>query len=349
MGEASFAEEVGLRYVNCADCGITRKRAGKGFVYVGADGKRIKDEKILGRIKALVIPPAWKDVWICRYANGHLQATGRDERGRKQYRYHADWSKGRNENKFSRMEHFGAILPKLRARIEADLKGRELDRNRVLAAVVQLMERTGMRVGNDEYAAENDSYGATTIRNKHAKVEGNRVKIRFRGKSGVQHELELTDPRLSRIIRHCQDLPGQELFAYEDEEGNVRDVGSADVNAYLQEACGEQVTAKDIRTWVASVRAVEALWERGKVNYDELTKKAKKERECGVIKDAATFLNNTVAVCRKYYVHPAVFEADRDGYLFRPRGTAEAEGVLSAAEAMLLTILKKYRGVSVAA
>ncbi|RZA07737.1 MAG: DNA topoisomerase IB, partial [Proteobacteria bacterium] len=202
--------------------------------------------------------------------------------------------------------------------------------------------RTGMRVGNDTYAEENDSYGATTIRNRHAKVSGSTVKIRFRGKSGVAHDLKLNHARLAKVIRRCQDLPGQELFAYEDEQGKVHDVGSADVNEYLREACGDRVTAKDIRTWVGSVRAIEALWKLGKVNYEELTKKALKERECSVIKGAAEFLGNTVAVCRKYYVHPGVFEADRAGNIHVPRAVGKSGG-LAPAEKMLLNLLRKKK------
>ncbi|RYZ96067.1 MAG: DNA topoisomerase IB, partial [Proteobacteria bacterium] len=319
MGEEAFAKEVGLRYVNCVDAGFMRKGSAKRFYYVDAKGKRLSDKAHLARIKSLVIPPAWKDVWICAQANGHLQCTGRDVRGRKQYRYHPDWSKGRNDTKFSKLERFGKILPDLRKRVNKDLARPAMDRDRVLAAVVELMERTGMRVGNDTYAEENDSYGATTIRNKHAKVSGSTVKICFRGKSGVAHDLKLNHARLAKIIRRCQDLPGQELFAYEDEKGKVHDVGSADVNEYLREACGDRVTAKDIRTWVGSVRAIEALWKLGKVDYEALTKKALKERECSVIKGAAEFLGNTVAVCRKYYVHPGVFEADRAGSIHGPR------------------------------
>ena len=343
MGEESFAKEVGLRYVNCADKGILRKGSGKRFYYVDENGKRVTDEGTLARIKSLVIPPAWKEVWICKQANGHLQCTGRDLRGRKQYRYHADWSKGRNETKFEKLERFGKILPELRERVEKDLTRPGMDKERVLAAVVQLMEHTGMRVGNDEYAETNESYGATTIRNHHAKVSGEKVKIKFKGKSGVAHDLELKDKRLAKIIRRCQDLPGQELFAYEAEDGTVRDVGSADVNEYLQNATGERITAKDIRTWVGSVRAIEALWELGKVDYESLTKKACRDRECAVIKGAASFLGNTVAVCRKYYVHPGVFEADRSGVLHRPRGVPKASEGLSPAEAMLLGLLRKKK------
>lgn len=343
MGEESFAKEVGLRYVSCTDKGFTRKGALKRFYYVDEAGRRVKDPSALGRIKSLVIPPAWKEVWICKHANGHLQCTGRDARGRKQYRYHADWSKGRNDTKFEKLEQFGKILPELRKKVAKDLARPNMDRERVLAAVVQLMERTGMRVGNEEYAETNESYGATTIRNHHAKVVGSKVKIKFRGKSGVAHDLELSDPKLAKIIRRCQDLPGQELFAYEAEDGTVRDVGSSDVNEYLQEACGEKITAKDIRTWVGSVRAIEALWKLGKVNYEELTKKACKERECAVIQGAAAFLGNTVAVCRKYYVHPGVFDADRAGTLHKLRAVPKSDGGLSPAEGMLMALLRKKK------
>jgi DNA topoisomerase-1 len=341
--EALFAKEAGLRYVNASDAGIARKRVGKGFTYVMPDGKTVKDKALLARIRSIVIPPAWEDVWICRQSSGHLQATGRDVRGRKQYRYHPDWSKGRNETKFEKLESFGKVLPELRARLKKDLAHHAMDRPRVMAAVVQLMERTGMRIGNDLYAQENDSFGATTIRNRHAKVKGQKVEIRFRGKSGVQHDIEFSDARLSRVIRNCQDLPGQELFAYVGEDGKVHDVGSEDVNSYLKEVAGPKVTAKDIRTWVASVKAIEALWKMGP-GEPEPTKKAAKERNCAVIVAAAQFLGNTSAVCRKYYVHPAVFEADNDGFLYRKRN-AKALNTLTESEAMLLSVLKKYRNI----
>lgn len=343
MGEELFAKEVGLRYVRGSDPGFHRRGALKRFYYVNDAGQRLRDPASLARIRALVIPPAWRDVWISKYANGHLQCTGRDVRGRKQYRYHADWSASRNDTKFGKLERFGKILPDLRKRVAKDLARPKMDRERVLAAVVHLMEQTGMRVGNDEYAETNDSYGATTIRNHHAKVSGAKVKIKFKGKSGVAHDLEFSDPRLAKVIRRCQDLPGQELFAYEAADGSVRDVGSADVNEYLKEATGEPITAKDIRTWVGSVRAIEALWELGKVNYEDLTKKACKERECAVIREAAAFLGNTLAICRKYYVHPGVMEADRAGTLYRPRGVAKGERGLSTAEGMLMALLRKSK------
>ena len=309
----NFAAETGLRYVRDDQPGYRRRRAGKGFIFLDRT-KAIKDERTVNRIKSLAIPPAWQDVWICRQTNGHLQATGRDARGRKQYRYHAKWNEARNETKFNKLMDFGEILPKIRARVAQDLKETGLTKNKVLAAVVKIMELTRIRVGNDVYAEENDSYGLTTIRNDHAKVKGNKTKFSFRGKSGVEHDVQLSNPRLSRIVQACQDLPGEELFAYEDELGLVHDVSSGDVNEYLREITGATVTAKDFRTWGGTVWAVHELAKLG-VAEENLSTRAAKSRDVGLYRCVSTHLRNTVAICRKYYVHPAVCAADKDGFL----------------------------------
>ena len=309
----AVAQEFGLRYVRDRDKGFARKRRGKGFVYVDPANEKVTSDQILHRIKTLVIPPAWENVWICRFDNGHLQATGRDQRERKQYRYHQLWCKVRNETKFAKLALFGECLPKIRERLAIDVAKNDMSREMVLAAIVQVMEETMIRIGNDEYAEENDSYGLTTIRNHHTKVQGSKVHFKFRGKSGVMREATLEDKRLSKIIRRCQDLPGQELFAYECDDGSVRDVGSQDVNSYLKEITGEPITAKDFRTWGATVHAAEFLYNLGPAESG--TKKEFKERECRTVKAASEFLGNTVAVCRKYYVHPAIIEADQEGRL----------------------------------
>ena len=322
--------------------GFTRRRAGKGFIYL-EESRRLTCEKTIARIKSLAIPPAWREVWICKYTNGHLQATGRDARGRKQYRYHPKWNEARNETKFSRLREFGECLPHIREQVESDLKRPGLPREKVLAAVVKLMELTRIRVGNDIYAAENDSYGLTTIRNGHADVRGHTVKFRFRGKSGVVHEVSFADRRLSRIIQRCQDLPGEELFTYENDEGEACDVTSGDVNDYLRAITERAVTAKDFRTWGGTVKAVEELAKLGKPG--ELSARARKARQCNVIKSVAAHLRNTVAICRKYYVHPSIFEADEDGFLHRAmrrrRRSYKSASIYSLEELVTLDILQR--------
>lgn len=305
------AKIAGLRYV-CDDTpGIERKRAGKGFSYIGVDGKPIRDTQELNRFKGLVIPPAWTKVWICPLPNGHLQATGRDEKGRKQYRYHPDWQKIRSQTKFNRMIAFGSTLPLIRQKTEEHLNLRKLSREKVLAAVVRLLETTCIRVGNVEYAKQNQSFGLTTMRNRHVDVSGSRVKFQFRGKSGVQHELELNDRRLARIVKQCRDLPGYELFQYFDENGDRQPISSEDVNAYLKEITGEDFTAKDFRTWAGTVVAAQALTEVGAFTSQTQAKKNITQ----AIKQAANQLGNRPATCRKYYVHPAIIDAYLDGSL----------------------------------
>jgi DNA topoisomerase-1 len=262
-----------LQYVSDESPGITRHRSGKGFSYRDAEGQTIRDEDTLARIKQLAIPPAWKNVWICPRENGHIQATGLDDRGRKQYRYHPRWREVRDETKYTRMMAFGAVLPRIRERVDADLKKPGLPRKKVLAAVVRLMEKTAIRVGNDEYARTNGSYGLTTMKNHHAKVEGAHLIFRFKGKSGVRHSIDLNDRRLARIVAQTQDLPGQDLFEWVDDEGQPHRISSADVNDYLREISGEEFTAKDFRTWTGTVLAAFALREMEAFDSEAQAKK----------------------------------------------------------------------------
>lgn len=303
------AEDAGLRYVSDEQPGYTRKAKGKDFDYFDIDGKRIRDEARLLRIRRLAIPPAYTGVWICPTPNGHIQATGRDARGRKQYRYHERWREVRDENKYDRMLVFGKALPKIRRRVNRDLKRRGLPREKVLATVVQLLERTFIRIGNEEYAKENKSFGLTTMRNHHVNATATTLKFSFKGKSGVKHEVDVSDRRLARIIRQLQDLPGQDVFQYVDEEGEVRDIDSQDVNDYLREITGEDFTAKDFRTWAGTVLTAMALNAQESFKNQTQAKKNIKDAILAVAK----ILGNTPTVCRKCYVHPAVLETYLDG------------------------------------
>jgi DNA topoisomerase-1 len=303
------AREAGLRYASDARPGITRRRAGRGFSYRGADGSLIRDREVLGRIRSLAIPPAWSDVWICPWPNGHIQATGRDARGRKQHRYHPRWHERRDDSKFARMIAFAEALPGIRQRTEEHLALRGLPREKVLAACVRLLELTLIRVGNDEYARLNRSFGLTTLRDRHARIEGSAVRFRFRGKSGKEHEVGLRDRRLARVVRRCQELPGQELFQYVDDDGAVRDVASDDVNAYLREISGGDFTAKDFRTWAGTVLAYRAL----KALQPATDERGARKNVVEAIRQIAGRLGNTAAVCRRSYVHPAVLDAYFEG------------------------------------
>jgi DNA topoisomerase I len=305
----AVARDAGLRYATDARPGITRRRSGKGFTYRDAEGRTIRDPEVVARIRALAIPPAWTDVWICPWPNGHIQATGRDARGRKQYRYHPRWSERRGTAKFDRMLAFAKALPRIRRRCDRDLRRRGLPREKVLAGVVTLLETTLIRVGNDEYARLNRSFGLTTMRGRHARIDGHAVRFRFRGKSGNVHEVGLRDRRLASLIRRCQELPGQELFAYVDEEGEVRDVSSEDVNDYLRVASGGDFTAKDFRTWAGTVLAYRAL--RALQPGDG--ERGARRNVVEAIRRTADRLGNTPAVARGSYVHPAVLEAYLDG------------------------------------
>jgi DNA topoisomerase-1 len=289
--------------------GIRRKKAGKSFVYLDLQGSPVKDDETLKRIKALVIPPAWTEVWISPIANGHIQATGRDARGRKQYRYHQRWRAVRDANKYGRLTAFARALPRIRSRVRGDLARRDLSRERVLASVVQLLEVTMIRVGNEEYAKENKSFGLTTLRNRHVKVEGSQVQFVFRGKSGKDHRVSVRDRRLATIIQRCEDLPGQQLFQYLDGDGQLRSIDSSDVNDYIREASGDDFTAKDFRTWAGTVLAARALQEMEKVDSEAQAKK----NVVAAIERVAQRLGNTRSVCRKCYVHPAIVDSYLDG------------------------------------
>ncbi len=305
------AAQAGLRYVQDDRPGMRRLPCGKGFRYVDAAGRHVRDQATLARIRSLAIPPAWEDVWICPRSDGHLQATGRDARGRKQYRYHPRWRLLRDETKFHRMIVFARALPRIRARVEKDLARNGLPREKVLATVVRLLETTLIRVGNQEYARENGSFGLTTMRDRHVAVNGETVHFAFRGKSGVRHRIDVHDRRLARIVRRCRDLPGDELFQYVDESGERRTVDSADVNEYLKAAAGEEFTAKDFRTWAGTVLAARALRE-----FREFDSNAQAKRNVvSAIEAVARRLGNTASVCRKCYVHPAVVDAYLDGSL----------------------------------
>jgi DNA topoisomerase-1 len=305
------AAEAGLRYVSDEQPGYARKRRGKTFTYFDTEGKEIRDETRILRLNRLAIPPAYTDVWICPSSNGHLQATGRDDRGRKQYRYHDRWREVRDENKYEKMVVFAKTLPKIRRRIQRDLKRRGLPREKVLATVVQLLERTFIRVGNEEYARDNNSFGLTTLRNRHVKVRGTRLRFRFRGKSGKEHDIPIEDRRVARIVKQLQELPGQEVFQYLDEKDERHLLTSDDVNQYLAAIAGDAFTAKDFRTWAGTVLAAMALKE-----FEPFASNAEAKRNVKIaISAVAKILGNTPTICRKCYVHPAVLETYLDGTL----------------------------------
>jgi DNA topoisomerase I len=334
---------AGLQYVNDSTRGIRREKRGRSFGYVGPDDKAIRDGETLDRIRALVIPPAWKDVWICSSPNGHLQVTGRDARGRKQYRYHSRWREIRDDNKYEKLISFAQSLPRIRRRVTRDLRRKGLPREKVLATVVKLLETTLIRVGNDEYAKSNNSFGLTTMRDRHLKVAGSKISLEFNGKSGINHEIDIRDPKLAKIVRRCQELPGQELFQFVDEKGGVHDVGSADVNEYLRTISGQDFTAKDFRTWAGTALAAQALQEFE--DFD--TAAAAKRNVTTAIERVAERLGNTKTVCRKCYIHPAVIDAYMDRSLIatlKERTESELRGSLSrlpAEEAAVLALLQQ--------
>jgi DNA topoisomerase-1 len=303
------AKAAGLSYVSDRKPGIRREKHGEKFIYRDIDGKRITDEKTLERIASLAIPPAWTDVWICPSPRGHLQATGYDARRRKQYRYHPRWRQIRDETKYNRMLAFGAALPAIRERVDADLGSSGMPREKVLATIVRLLEETLIRIGNEEYARSNHSYGLTTLRNRHVDVDGSMLRFHFRGKSGVRHDVGIRDRRVARIIRKCQEMPGQELFEYYDEEGEIRTIDSADVNDYLREITGEEFTAKDFRTWSGTVLAAALLCECAPCAEES----EGKQRIVEVVRQVSERLGNTPAVCRKCYIHPVVFDTFLEG------------------------------------
>ena len=328
------AKLAGLRHVNdVMTAGIRRLGSRNRSRYVGPHGRPVTDRAELLRIRSLVIPPAWTDVWICPDPRGHLQATGRDARGRKQYRYHAKWRDVRDEVKYGRLIAFARALPRIRTQTDADLKRSGLPRERVLAAVVRLLEKTLIRVGNEEYARDNGSIGLTTMRERHAKIQGSTVRFEFRGKSGIEHAVDLQDARLVRVIKACRDLPGYELFQYVDESGERRAVDSADVNAYLREISGEEFTAKDFRTWAGSVLAAGAL-----AQVEKFTSNAHAKRNIvRAVESVAKRLGNTTAVCRKSYIHPAILDAYLDGATI---ATVKARAVRMAREGPGLSALE---------
>jgi DNA topoisomerase-1 len=336
------AESAGLRYVSDGRPGIRRRKSGNGFAYFRADGSRLTESDVLRRIKSLAIPPAWTDVWICPFVDGHIQATGRDAKERKQYRYHARFREVRESTKYEHVVAFAEALPGIRAKIREHMALRGLPRAKVLATVVHLLETTLIRVGNDDYAKQNNSYGLTTLKNRHAAVDGSEVRFRFTGKSGEQWALRVRDRRIAKIIRACQDLPGQELLQYLDEDGKPLDVTSSDINAYLKELTGKDITAKDFRTWAGTVLAAIALNE---VKSFDSAAQAKRNLRTA-IENVAGRLGNSPTICRKCYVHPEVLTSYLDGNLvLEIKSAVETElredpGGLEPEEAAVLAMLR---------
>ncbi|HUJ26658.1 MAG TPA: DNA topoisomerase IB [Myxococcales bacterium] len=324
------ASEAGLRYVSDERPGIRRLGRGRSFRYLRPDGRPVRDAETLARIRSIAIPPSWRDVWISPVASGHIQAVGRDARGRKQYRYHSRWRQVRDQDKFGRMISFGRALPALRRRVIADLSRRGLPREKVLATVVRLLEESLIRVGNDEYRRTNHSFGLTTLRNGHAHVRGETLRFSFRGKGGLRHEVEVRDPRVARIVRRMQHLPGEQLFEYLDGDGRARDVDSEDVNQYLRAVTGEEFSAKDFRTWAATVLALRALC----ASADAPAKR----HVVSALREVAAQLRNTPAVCRKSYVHPAIVDAYLAGEAL---ARAARRRSLASDEKSVLRLLKK--------
>jgi DNA topoisomerase-1 len=338
--EAS-AEDAGLRYLTDAAPGVRRRRAGKGFIYVDVDGRRITEERRLEWIRGLAIPPAWTDVWIAPTRNAHLQATGRDARGRKVYRYHPRWREVRDTEKYERLIDFARVLPRIRRRTARDLRRNGLPREKVLALVVRLLEGTLIRVGNEEYARDNRSYGLSTMKDRHARVRGAEIRFTFRGKSGREHEIGLRDRRLARLVKRCQELPGQELFQYRADDGTRVPVTSGDVNEYLREISGQDVTAKDFRTWAGTVAAAMALREFREIDDDA----GRRSAVVRAIEQVAEQLGNTPAVCRACYVHPEVIDRYLDGTMVdalsrRAVGVGRGAHALRASEAAVLGLLQ---------
>ena len=334
---ASDAEKAGLEYVSDEEPGLRRRRSGKGFVYLDTAGKTLRDPYDAARIRSLAIPPAWTDVWICANEHGHLQATGRDAKGRKQYRYHADFIAIRDSAKYERLLEFAKALPAMRTTIADQMALPGLPREKVLATIVHLLDSTLIRIGNDAYARENNSYGITTLRSSHVKVAGGELRFQFKGKSGKSWRVTVRDRRAVKIIRSCQDLPGQQLFQYLDDDGNPLRVTSTDVNEHLRALTGRDITAKDFRTWAGTVLAANLLQDRGRP--DSAT--AAKRQIRGALHDVAARLGNTVAICRKCYVHPAVMESYADGTL-RLRRIAARDGGLRPEEAATLRFLRRF-------
>ena len=343
------AKEAGLYYASDAKPGIVRKRCGKGFRYIGIDGVSLKDPEVLARIKSLAIPPAWTHVWICPNPRGHLQATGRDAKGRKQSRYHPRWRQVRDETKYERMLLFGTALPAIRERVEQDLNMSGLPSQKVLATLVRLMETTLIRVGNVEYARENHSYGLTTMRGRHVHVNGSTVRFKFQGKSGVRHTVDVNDRRLAKIVQRCQDIPGYELFQYVDSDGTHHTIDSTDVNEYLREISNQDFTAKDFRTWAGTVLACMTLREFEAFVSDNQAKR----NVVLAIKEVAARLGNTPSVCGKCYIHPAVLESYLSGAMSKiPKRSAKSVGsdrvhARQEEESALINLLQRHQAAKV--
>lgn len=337
------AKAANLRYVTGEGPGIIRKRRGRAFYYLGPDSRPVRDKTTLKRIGSLVIPPAWQNVWICPTENGHIQAVGRDARGRKQYRYHPRYREVRDEAKFGRLLAFGGALPKIRQQAERDLSLPGLPQRKVVAAIVRLLDATCIRVGNEEYAKANKSFGLTTLRDRHADIRGESVRLRFRGKSNQEHDITLRDGRLARIVKRCQDLPGQELFQYQLETGEHLKVDSADVNEYLREITQEDFTAKDFRTWHGTGHMAQQLTALGPADSESQIKR----NIVQAVKETAKHLGNRPAACRKYYIHPAVFESYVEQTIFgvvqkTPARAHLPTGKLSPLELSVLRLVKSY-------
>ncbi|MGH7551105.1 MAG: DNA topoisomerase IB [Gemmatimonadota bacterium] len=340
-GEA--ARQAGLRYVSDEDPGITRRGRGKGFSYYGPGETLIQDREERDRLNGLAIPPAWTDVWICPHADGHIQATGRDAEGRKQYRYHPDWRAIRDEGKYARMVAFGRGLPRIRRRTVSHLQTEGLSRKKVLAAVVRLLELSLIRVGNDEYARSNRSFGLTTLRDRHVELRGSRVRFEFRGKGGKRHCVDVDDPRLAAVVKQCRDVPGYELFQYYDEEEEKRAVDSTEVNDYLREISGDDFTAKDFRTWAGTMQMAAALLDCGPCD-DERESKSRVNEAVRLVADQ---LGNTPAICRECYIHPEIIERYMDDTLAEELGSREGRirfqkvRGLSVGESAVLALLER--------
>jgi DNA topoisomerase-1 len=343
MDPLESAKYAGLRYMTGEGPGIVRRRAGKGFTYVGPDGKIVRDKATLKRIQSLVIPPAWENVWICPLENGHIQAVGRDARGRKQYRYHPRYRQVRDEAKYGRMLAFGAVLPTIRKRVNEDLSAPGLPQHKVIAAIVRLLDETCIRIGNDEYAESNKSYGLTTLKDRHVDVRGDEVRLRFRGKSKQEHDIHLRDRRLAKIVKQLQDLPGQELFQYRQDNGHYVKVDSSDVNDYLREITQEDFTAKDFRTWHGTGHMARQLAIIGPAQSETEAKRNIVE----AVKMTAQRLGNRPAACRKYYIHPAILESYTGQTLFDAmkgvHSGSDRLGVqLRAEEVVVLRLVEAY-------
>ena len=340
LASAKFA---GLRYATGEGPGIVRRRAGKGFSYVGVDSKPVRDKATLKRIQSLVIPPAWENVWICPVENGHIQAVGRDARGRKQYRYHPRYREVRDEAKYGRMLAFGAVLPKIRKKVNEDLAAPGLPQRKVIAAIVRLLDETWIRIGNDEYAKSNKSYGLTTLKEQHVDVHGDNVRLHFRGKSKQDHDIKLRDRRLAQIVKQLQELPGQELFQYREENGEYVKVDSAHVNDYLREITEDDFTAKDFRTWHGTGQMAQELAALGPADSET----AAKHNIVEAVKVTAKRLGNRPAACRKYYIHPAILESYIGQTMFEAMknvhsGSGSSAAQLRADELVVLRLVEAY-------